>query len=515
MRQKSRYKVVMALALVLAVSASLWFAAPARALSIDITNPSSGNLGNTYQFTVEVNVQNTDLLPVKSVELEIYNSNNTTYKHIFTNLRPYTTSVNYVQYTSQSPGITGGTARIKSTPLASWGYAYGNRYGYGYREPAGYGYLYPGPGYGYGYRYSPYIGTTSITFDVLWSAPGAWPEGGYTIKARVNANGGSFVQSSTFTLSTPAAASAGAPAPAPAPGVTDLSGKVGGRGVFLADFTAQSDDAKVSLSIDKGTHGLTEEGTPLSEISIQPMAVPPSPPADSNVIGLVYDFGPEGATFDQPITITLTYDEAQIPEGVAEENLVIAWWDEEAGVWVELVSVVDPVTNTITAEISHFTPFAILAGTPPAAFRASASALTITPDEVDISEEVTISVRISNTGDLAGDYEATLKIDNVVVATKDITLAGRASQKVTFTTTRDKAGTYAVTVNGLTGKFVVKAAPPPPPPPPPAPPPAPPVPAPAPPVPAPAPPVPAPAPVNWWLIGGIIAACIIIGVVVW
>ncbi len=75
MRQKSRYKVVVALALVLAISVSLWFAAPlpVKALEITITNPTSGALGSTYSFTVKVDVEDRDLLPIHTIDLSIYN----------------------------------------------------------------------------------------------------------------------------------------------------------------------------------------------------------------------------------------------------------------------------------------------------------------------------------------------------------------------------------------------------------------------------------------------------------
>ena len=135
-------------------------------------------------------------------------------------------------------------------------------------------------------------------------------------------------------------------------------------------------------------------------------------------------------------------------------------WDEEAGEWVNLVSTVDPITNTITAPVGHFTTFTVIAYTRPAAF--AASALTISPAEVDIGETVTISVLVANTGDLTGSYEVTLKIDNVAVATEDVTIVGGASQKVTFTTSKDVAGTYTVNVDGLSGTFTVKVSPVPP-----------------------------------------------------
>lgn len=57
-------------------------------------------------------------------------------------------------------------------------------------------------------------------------------------------------------------------------------------------------------------------------------------------------------------------------------------------------------------------------------------------------------------------------------------MVGSATQKVNITTAKDVAGTYAVTVEGLSGKSVVKVALP----------------------------LAPPKSVNWWLIGGIVVA---------
>jgi hypothetical protein len=90
----------------------------------------------------------------------------------------------------------------------------------------------------------------------------------------------------------------------------------------------------------------------------------------------------------------------------------------------------------------------------PAAF--SLSALEITPTEVDIGERVDISVLITNSGDATGSYEVILKINDVVVDTKGVTLTGGANQRVTFTTLKDTAETVTVDVNGFIGSFVVR-----------------------------------------------------------
>ena len=45
---------------------------------------------------------------------------------------------------------------------------------------------------------------------------------------------------------------------------------------------------------------------------------------------------------------------------MAEENLVLAWYDQAGDQWVELDGIVDTDNNTITASIDHFTTFVIM-----------------------------------------------------------------------------------------------------------------------------------------------------------
>ena len=447
-------RVVVAVVLVCAVAASLWFIAPTptKALNISFPSlPSSGTLGSTYSFTVKVDIRDTELLPIQSINLDIYNSANpTTYKATCTNLPLIDGGTK--NYSSADTG-GGGTVSVTAT-AANWGWGYG--YGYALWEKTTTPYYF---GYGYGYGYG--AGAASIEYTVAWTPPSGWPQGSYKIEAEITANGRTFTQpSSAFTLSRPPAVGVGVGAP-PA-GITYVSGYVTSACEFVSKVTAKSADGNVKLIIEKGVVGKTKPGRCLSRISILVMEKPPVPPANASIIGLTYDIGPDEATFDPPVTLIFTYDADEIPEGVNEEDLVIAWWDEAAEEWVELVGrTVDPETDTITAPVSHFTAFTILAYTQPANF--ITRDLTISPAEVDIGRSVTISALITNIGDLAGSYKITLKIENVAVATKDVTLAGGASQKVTFTTTQDIAGTYTIDVDGLSGIFTVKTPPPPPP----------------------------------------------------
>ncbi len=491
-------KVAIPLVLVLAVATSLWFAAPVRALEISFPSfPSSGTLGSSFTFSAKITIETNDLIPIQSVDLYIYKSDNrTTYEATCADLPTGTTVTPYTTITATGTSGTCGTVSITAVATAGWiaGYQYGT--GYAYWKGSGYSFS---TGYGYGYGSGP----TSITYDVTWTSPSSWPAATYKVDVELTANSTTFTEtSSEFTLSS---ARDGAPAPKVSPGVTDVSDYVDEDGVFTEDVTAESEDGKVELSIDDGTTGLID-GEPLSEISITEMDEPPTLPEYTVRVGLFYDFGPDGATFEPSAILTFTYNDDDIPEGANEEDLVIIYWN--GAQWVELEGPYtrDLVNNTISVPVSHFTTFVVVSYTGPAAF--TASDLAITPAEVGTGETVTISALVANTGDLAGSYEVTLKINNVVVDVRDITVAGGASQKVTFTTTEDVVGTYAVNVDGLTGTFTVKAPPPPAPPAPVPPAPAPPV------VPPVVPPIVPPAPINWWLVGGIIAAVVVIALVI-
>lgn len=149
------------------------------------------------------------------------------------------------------------------------------------------------------------------------------------------------------------------------PDVTLAASYVTEEGVFTRDVTAQSEDNKVVLTINKGTVAKAKVGAPISQLSATGMAEPPLAPVDSSIVGLAYDLGPDGTTFTPPITLTFTYDPVDIPEGVSEGDLVIAMWDEAAAERLVLDGfTVDPVTHTITALVSHFTPFAVIAPAP-------------------------------------------------------------------------------------------------------------------------------------------------------
>jgi hypothetical protein len=229
-----------------------------------------------------------------------------------------------------------------------------------------------------------------------------------------------------------------------AAGVTPVLDVVTEKGRFTEDIIAKSDDRKAELYIPKDTIGLNRVGQLISSILVKVTEDAPAAPADSEYIGHVYRFGPDGVTFDLPVDLTIKYDESKIPEGVAEKNLVVAWWDKSTSNWVDLESTVYLEDDKVTAKVSHFSLFTILVHTRPAGF--TIDDLSVTPEEVNLGESISISVLVTNTGDLTGSYEVSLEIDNVVAQIKEVTLDGHDSKTLTFQTVLEVAGEHNISI---------------------------------------------------------------------
>jgi uncharacterized protein YfaS (alpha-2-macroglobulin family) len=79
----------------------------------------------------------------------------------------------------------------------------------------------------------------------------------------------------------------------------------------------------------------------------------------------------------------------------------------------------------------------------------------INPSTVKPGENVNIYLKMTNTGEANGTDTVVLKINNAFVSSQNVTLAGGVSTAVTFTTSSQLTGNYAVDVAGLSGSFIV------------------------------------------------------------
>ena len=90
----------------------------------------------------------------------------------------------------------------------------------------------------------------------------------------------------------------------------------------------------------------------------------------------------------------------------------------------------------------------------PAAF--TVSNLTISPDRAKQGEPVSISAIVTNTGEVGGKYSVVLRVKGIAESIEEIGLAPGRSQQVVFNVTKDAAGFYPISLENLTGRFVVE-----------------------------------------------------------
>jgi len=222
-------------------------------------------------------------------------------------------------------------------------------------------------------------------------------------------------------------------------------------GQLCAALAAPSPDGMHLLEMKKGTKTVDSENEIVKLIEITEVTAPALP--DYTVlVGSAYEFSPTDITFDKLISLTLGYPVVELPGDTL--SVAMAYYSEGSG-WTiaEAESSQVAEIGTLTILIDHLSIFAIIAEVPPPEF--TVANLVVSPEEISPGEDVTISALITNTGGSTGSTPVVLRVEGEVEDTDEATLAPGASDTITFSTTRDEAGTYGVTVNGLSGSFTV------------------------------------------------------------
>ena len=219
----------------------------------------------------------------------------------------------------------------------------------------------------------------------------------------------------------------------------------------------------MTVIIAQGTKATKEKGTvALDLVKVTVVSEPPAAATGNRLIGTVYKFEPDGAAFDPPISIAFPYDRAKLPSDVTEAKLTIASYKDSTAGWLAQQSAVNTTDTTVTAKAAGLSVLGIMApiNAPvnvstarPAAF--SLSNLKASPDRVTAGANVQVSVDLTNTGDLSGDYTAQLQVNQKPEASKTVTLAGGQTQTVSFSVSKTAAGGYMVQVGDKSAEFTV------------------------------------------------------------
>jgi hypothetical protein len=146
--------------------------------------------------------------------------------------------------------------------------------------------------------------------------------------------------------------------------------RVTAAGVLLEDVNITSPDGTATLVIPAGTLVLDADGLPLylhrdNDITVTTAGTPAAPAGTT--FAAVYELLPSGVIFEHgEAGLIVTYDPATVTPGSV---LVIAYYDEATGEWVEIdtagyVVGGETVSNTVVGHFAHFTYFALLVKLP-------------------------------------------------------------------------------------------------------------------------------------------------------
>jgi LPXTG-motif cell wall-anchored protein len=244
--------------------------------------------------------------------------------------------------------------------------------------------------------------------------------------------------------------------------------EISNEGELMERVERTSPDGKVAIVIPEGTIVLDKNGNPLETLTISVDAVPSCPPPEGGYVILPYNFGPSGATFNPPITVTWHYDQADIPADVSEQNLTVAYCNVATGQWVPVSAVVNANTNTITATVSHFTTFALI-GT--------------TVVQYTLTVASTVYGSVTTPGEGTFTYDEGMVVNLVASATTGYRFTKWTGDVSTIANVN--AATTTITMNGsysITANFEFN--------------------------------LPAAGGVKWWLVGVIIGVVVVVGLVI-
>jgi hypothetical protein len=249
-----------------------------------------------------------------------------------------------------------------------------------------------------------------------------------------------------------------------------LSAKTDASGVAIGDIILTSPDATRRLEIGQGTTVSDPGGLPLQSIIIELKDSVPALTSGYCRIGTAVEFGPDGTTFDQPVTLTFSYEELSSQESlrwdtngdgtvdlldkdivVAPEDFCIAYYATTTNRWVFLGGTVDQLAKTVTAEVEHFTLFSLVA---PVTGPLVVKDILVSPETVNLGEDITFTAIVENPGQHRGTYILPLKIDGYFEDSQEVTLEP-GEHEVSFVHREPYTGRHEVTIGETAAEFSV------------------------------------------------------------
>ena len=132
-------------------------------------------------------------------------------------------------------------------------------------------------------------------------------------------------------------------------------------GVLQQAFTVTTPNGRAELTIPQGV-AVRRSGAPVRPDDVLALRL-----VDRNYngmqnavsIGEVLYLMQSGVAFQPAATLTLFYEDDEIPPWENEEQLTLSVYNDERGIWETLPSIVDAERNKITAQVTHFSLFSV------------------------------------------------------------------------------------------------------------------------------------------------------------
>jgi len=141
---------------------------------------------------------------------------------------------------------------------------------------------------------------------------------------------------------------------------------LGGTGLVEEIVRIGSPDGTASLTVAEGVRAVDAAGAPLHAVTLEaldPADMPAVPAAGAYAFaGYACTLGPEGAVFSPPVALTFNLTEEQwdaVCNGSEQTGLLVQWYNRSADAWEGIPTTVYPESRSVTAEVSHFSPYAL------------------------------------------------------------------------------------------------------------------------------------------------------------
>jgi len=136
------------------------------------------------------------------------------------------------------------------------------------------------------------------------------------------------------------------------------------NGIVTHSVVISATDEVASLFVPSGVKALDADGNPLSEIYINLIGSDKMPAVPAGAVykfaGYAYEVGPNGATFEPGITLSLEIPEDDWNALDPENNdFTVKWYNKQTGQWEDVPTTVSRSTKSVDAKITHFSTFAL------------------------------------------------------------------------------------------------------------------------------------------------------------